>query len=83
MPVRKFRSLQEMEDALWRRSDDPSLAAAIAGVWDFADRTCPRHFPPGLYKHRSLEEAQRLRDDWEGANFRAFWKRRRRAETES
>jgi hypothetical protein len=78
MPVRKFRSLQEMEDALWRPSDDPSLAVAIARVWSFADRTCPRRFPPGVYRHRSVEDAQRLRDAWEAANFRAFWARRGR-----
>jgi hypothetical protein len=36
----------------------------------------PRHFPPGVYKHRSIEDAQRLRDPWEEADFQAFWKRR-------
>ncbi len=76
MPVRKFRSLREMEDALWRGSGDPSLPDAIARVWDFADRICRRTFPPGVYKHRSIDEAQRLRDSWEEINFRAFWERR-------
>jgi len=77
MPVQKFRSLQQMEDALWRPSDDPSLGAAIARVWRFADRTCPRRFPPGVYKHRTIEAAQQLRDIWEEANFRSFWALRR------
>jgi hypothetical protein len=76
MPVRKFRSLREMEDALWRGSGDPSLPDAIARVWDFADRISRRTFPPGVYKHRSIDEAQRLRDIWEEINFRAFWERR-------
>jgi hypothetical protein len=73
MPVRKFRSLQEMEDSLWRRSDDPALADAIARVWGFADRVCPLRFPPGVHEHRSIDEAQQLRDQWQEADFRAYW----------
>lgn len=73
MPVRKFRSLQEMEDSLWRQPGAPELSRAIASVWEFARRTCPRSFPPGVYKHRSIEDAEHQREQWEGANFRAFW----------
>jgi len=76
MPVRKFRSLQAMEDSLWREPGDPQLWRAIAAVWTFAARTCPARFPPGVYRHRSIEEAQRQRDLWEEANFKAFWERR-------
>lgn len=79
MPVRKVRNLQDMEDALWRRSGDPSLPEAVARVWSFAERTCRQRFPPGIYKHRSLEEAEKLRDDWEEANFRAYWERQKAA----
>lgn len=76
MPVRKFRSLQEMEDALWRQPGDPELWRAIASVWRFAEQTCPRRFPPGVYKHRSVEDAKRQRELWEEADFQALWKRR-------
>ncbi len=76
MPVRRFRDLQEMEDSLWHEPGTPELLHAIAGVWSFAERTCPKRFPPGVYRHRSIEEEQRQRDLWEDANFRAFWKRR-------
>ncbi|MES1244621.1 MAG: hypothetical protein ABUT39_23645 [Acidobacteriota bacterium] len=75
MPVRKIRDLQEMEDSLWREPGPP-LWRAIAEVWSFAARTCPRHFPPGVYRHRSLEDAQRQRDLWEEADFQALWRRR-------
>ena len=81
MPVRKFRSLQEMEDSLWRSNRDPSLARAIARVWDFADRISARGFPPGVHKHRSIEEAQKRRDNWEEANFRRFWTRKSAGKT--
>lgn len=79
MPVRKFRSLQEMEDSLWRAADDPELPPAVARVWSFADRLTERRFPPGVHKHRSIEEAQALRDHWEEDNFRRFWERQKKA----
>jgi hypothetical protein len=75
MPVRKIRDLQEMEDSLWREPG-PDLWRAIEEVWAFAARTCPRHFPPGVYRHRSLEDAQRQREQWEEADFQALWRRR-------
>jgi hypothetical protein len=79
MPLRKFRSLQAMEDALWYAPGDAALWPAIRRVWDFAERTVSRRFPPGVHKHRSLEEAQALREAWEEKDFRAFWERQRAA----
>jgi hypothetical protein len=79
MPLRRFRSLEAMEDALWYPAGDPALWDAIRRVWDFADRSAPRAFPPGVYRHRSIEEAQALRSRWEHDNFRAFWDRQRKA----
>lgn len=64
-----------MEDSLWRRTGDPTLADAIARVWSFADRVCPLRFPPGIHRHRSIDDAQQLREVWQEANFRAFWER--------
>ena len=76
MPVKKIRNLQEMEDSLWREPGDPGLWRAIDAVWKFAERTCPQRFPPGVYRHRTIEDAQRQRDLWEAQNFKAFWERR-------
>ena len=76
MPVRKFRDVSEMEGATWRTPGDPELFRAIAEVWSFAARTVPRYFPPGVYKHRSIEEAEALRAKWEEADFRRLWERR-------
>lgn len=56
MPVRRFRSVEEMERLFWREPGDPSLYLAIAGVWEFGLRT--RLFPPGVYRHRTIEELQ-------------------------
>ena len=77
MPIRKFRDVAEMEDTLWYERGNPALFAAIARVWDFAQRTVPLRFPPGVHKHRSITEADAQRERWEAANFEVFQQRRR------
>jgi hypothetical protein len=77
VPVHKYRDVSDMEDRTWRAPGDPTLWRAIAAAWDFAHRTTRPSFPPGVYRHRSLEEAEERREAWERRNFEAF--RRRRA----
>ena len=74
MPVLRFRDVSEMDDTLWREPG-PELFRTIAAVWGFAERVCRRRFPPGVYKHRSIEEAERQRDAWDEQNFREYWDR--------
>lgn len=70
MPVRKFRDVSEMGDT-WYRPGSAELVAAIRRVWGFAHRTCPLTFPAGVYKHRTLADAEAKSDEWERANFEA------------
>ena len=62
MPVRKFRSIEEMSaEPAWRSPGDPALYRAMAFVWELARRMNPRRFPPGVYKYRSIEEMDQAR----------------------
>ena len=54
MPVRRFKRVEDMEDALWRERG-PELFAAIRRVWTFADRPVRLRFPHGVYRHRSVD----------------------------
>lgn len=56
MPVRKFRSVADMNTLIWRPAGDPALARAIASVWAFGRRTGAHAFPPGVRKFRSVAE---------------------------
>ncbi len=76
MPVRKFHDVSEMEGNTWREPGDPALFRSIERTWEFADRTTRPYFPPGVYKHRSIEDACKLRETWAQANFEAFHERR-------
>ena len=77
MPIRKFRDVSEMEDH-WYERGDPALPRAIRRLWAFAERICPLRFPPGVHRHRSLEDADAQREQWEAANFAAHQARRPR-----
>lgn len=72
MPIRKYREVREMEGNTRLQPGSPELFKAIRAIWDLADRTTRPRFPPGVYKHRSIEEAQALRHEWDRANFEAF-----------
>ena len=77
MPIKKFRSVEEMEGNTWHEPGSPELFRAIEEVWNFAEQTLKPYFPPGVYKHRSIEEAEALREEWEKANFEAYQERQR------
>jgi hypothetical protein len=74
MPVRKFRSVEDIP-APWHPLGDPALPGAIAGVWGLGQRIGAPRFPPGVYRHRSLEEMNKLDEQWAKANFAKFWER--------
>jgi hypothetical protein len=67
MPVRKYRSIEEMPEPPWKRPGDPDLYRALARLWETARRLQPRQFPCGVYKHRSMEDMNRQRDEWDAA----------------
>ena len=60
MPVRKFRSVAEMSPPPLPPLDPRNLKLAC-DLSTMATRLRPLRVPAGVYKHRSLEEAQRLR----------------------
>jgi hypothetical protein len=64
MPVRKFRSVEAMKTAVWRVPGDPALFMAMKALWDLGCRTSRRRYPPGVHKHTSIEEMQRVQERW-------------------
>jgi hypothetical protein len=67
MPVRKFRSVEEMNQPVWRTPGDEALYRTIAGVWATGMRLRPRTFPPGVRRYRSIEALEAAADQMEDA----------------
>ncbi len=74
MPIRKFRDVSEIEEPVYEAGSQ-RLFDVIRHVWELSDRICPLRFPAGVFKHRSVEDADLLREQWEDANFRAHRER--------
>jgi hypothetical protein len=76
MPVRKFRSIEEMKAARGYDRNDPLLPRVIEGIWTFGERTARLRFPPGVFRHRTLDELNACTSVWADENFRSFLARR-------
>lgn len=63
MPIQRFRSFDEARRALWVDRDSPELARRIRSLWAFASRLAPVQHPRGLWKFRTIEEANRHREE--------------------
>ena len=77
MPVRKFRTAEEMNQPVWHRPGDPALYRAMRMVWDFGRRANPRRFRPGVHKYRSIEEMSRAQEELEREHIAELRRQRR------
>ena len=67
MPVRKFRSVEEMSLPAPRRPLDPDNLRLALALAETAYGLHPWRFKPGVHKFRSVEEASRARDELDSA----------------
>jgi len=59
MPVQKFKTFEEAEKALWNFKPDDAYLARIAELWDFATKLNPISYPKGIFKFKTIEEANK------------------------
>lgn len=65
MPVFKYRSIEDTPDESWRTPGNPGLYRAVARLWSTSRRRSPRRFPAGVTKHRTIEDMNRQREEWD------------------
>jgi hypothetical protein len=65
MPIYKYKSFEEAERALWNFHPDAAYYQKVAKLWNFANQLRPIKYPRGIFKFRTIEEANRQRDEWE------------------
>ncbi len=61
MPVRKYRSVEEMPGVPPRAPHDPENLAIACELSELAAKLYPRKLEPGVWKFRTMEEANRHR----------------------
>jgi hypothetical protein len=68
MPLRKYRSIDDVPSNVATEQDDPAAALRMAfSLSALAVRLAGWRPPSGVHKSRSLTEAQALRRSWEHA----------------
>lgn len=71
MPVRKYRSIEEMPGPSPLTPLRAENLEAACELTEMAYRMRPWRFVPGVRKYRSIEEANRSRARWEAEAIRA------------
>ncbi len=62
MPVQKFRGVEEMPPVPWCDSLDERCLRRIAKLWSRSSAFSSMVYPRGVFKFRSIEEAQQARE---------------------
>lgn len=70
MPVRKYRSVEEMPQAAFRQPLDPANLRLACEVSVTASRLAPRRFPSGVHRYHSIAAASEQRESWEQSSSR-------------
>lgn len=76
MPVYKYKTFEQAERALWNFQPDAAYYKKVAELWAFANRLRPIKYPRGIFKFRTIEEANRHRDEFELAFAKELQRRR-------
>lgn len=64
MGIQKFKTFEEAERALWCFHPDKEYYKRVAELWKLANYLCPPNFPRGIFKYRTIEEANRDKEKW-------------------
>ncbi|MCP5049851.1 MAG: hypothetical protein GY940_21965 [bacterium] len=70
MPIQKFKTLEEAEKTIVISEPDEAYFKRVARLWDFANKINPISYPKGLFKFKTIEEANKHREEIELAHVR-------------
>ncbi|MCP4153102.1 MAG: hypothetical protein GY757_35550 [bacterium] len=68
MPVQKFKTFEEAEKALVINEPNEAYFKRVAQLFAFADKLNPIKWPKGIFKFKTIEEANRHREEIERAH---------------
>ena len=61
MSVFKYKTFEEAEKALWNFTPDDQYFDRVAELWEFANELNPIIYPRGIFKFKTIEEANKHR----------------------
>jgi len=76
MAVYKFRTFGDAQRALWNFYPDQAYFKQVADLWDTADKLCPVTYPQGIFRFKTIDEANKQRKEWEIAHAKTICSKR-------
>jgi len=64
MPVYKYKSYQEARDDLIVKSPDENYYKMLSDFYETFGKFFTKKFPHGVFKFKTIEEAQKQKEDW-------------------
>ncbi|MDQ1354008.1 MAG: hypothetical protein QG657_4317 [Acidobacteriota bacterium] len=64
MGLQKFKTFEEAQQALWCYNPDETYFKQVRELFKLANRLCPPDFPRGVFKYRTMEEANNAKQEW-------------------
>ncbi len=68
MPVQKFKTFEDAEKALVINEPNEAYFKRVAQLFTFANKLNPIKWPKGIFKFKTIEEANRHREEIERAH---------------
>jgi hypothetical protein len=67
-PIQRFRTFEEAEEALWCFEPDVAYWKRVKRLFALAERLRPRRCPRGIFRYRTINEANREATEWNPSN---------------
>lgn len=64
MSIQKFKTFNDAEKALWCFKPDKEYYNQVIELFEFANQICPPEFPHGIFKYKTMEEANKQKEEW-------------------
>ena len=64
MPVQKFKTFEEAEQALWCFKPDKEYFKRVERLFEMASKLYKPNYPKGVHKYKTFEDAQAELDRW-------------------
>ena len=64
MPVYKYKSLREANEALLVKNPDENYYKMLSGFYETFGKLFTKRFPHGVFKFKTIEEAQEQKEKW-------------------
>ena len=59
MPLYRYKTFKEAQEALWHSNPDKDYYKKVADLWNFAHALDTFFYPRGIFKFKTIEEANK------------------------